>query len=198
MLNVLPKLELVAIMMYFITLPKVRRPSSTASCGTIRSRSSMIMSAASLATSTAESTHHDHRDAPGARHRRGPALWLPRNGRIQLRQGGEPAKGPLESLRRLHRPVVHFSRYRTGKRGKARLLFQNNPTMRPSSSTSIASDEGVAGRPGMVRISPQIITTNSAPAANRTSRTLSTWPLGAPRSSGSVENEYCVLAMQIG
>jgi hypothetical protein len=40
------------------------------------------------------------------------------------------------------------------------------------------------GRPGMVITSPQTMTTNSAPAARRTSRTSITWPLGAPRSGG--------------
>jgi hypothetical protein len=50
----------------------------------------------------------------------------------------------------------------------------------------------------MVMMSPQIITTNSAPAARRTSRTFTMWPLGAPRSLGSVENEYCVLATHTG
>ena len=47
-------------------------------------------------------------------------------------------------------------------------------------------------------MSPQIITTNSAPAASRTSRMLTTWPDGAPRSCGSVENEYCVFATHTG
>ena len=70
--------------------------------------------------------------------------------------------------------------------------------MFPSSSTSIAADEGTLGSPGMVMMSPQTKTTNSAPAASRTSRMLSAWPLGAPRRNGSVENEYGVFAMQIG
>ncbi len=48
MLNMLPKFELVPIIRYFMTLPKVRRPSSTPSCSTRRSCSSRIMSAASL------------------------------------------------------------------------------------------------------------------------------------------------------
>jgi hypothetical protein len=39
---------------------------------------------------------------------------------------------------------------------------------------------GHLGRPGMVMMSPQIITTNSAPAASRTSRTLITWPEAHP------------------
>ena len=56
MLNMLPKLELVPIMMYFKILPKVRRPSITPACTTSRFCSNKIMSAAALATSTAEST----------------------------------------------------------------------------------------------------------------------------------------------
>ena len=63
---------------------------------------------------------------------------------------------------------------------------------------SIREDAGSLGRPGMVMMSPQIITTNSAPAARRTSRIFTMWPLGAPRRLGSVENEYCVLATQTG
>ena len=58
------------------------------------------------------------------------------------------------------------------------------------------SDDGVLGRPGMVMISPQMATTKPAPAESLTSRTGTTWPVGAPRRLGSVENEYCVLAMQ--
>jgi hypothetical protein len=55
---------------------------------------------------------------------------------------------------------------------------------------SILSAEGTFGNPGMVITSPQITTMNSAPAARRTSRTLTVWPLGAPRAPGSVEKEY--------
>ncbi len=56
MLNMLPKFELVPIMMYFMILTKVRRPSITPACSTFRSSRNMIMSAAALATSTALST----------------------------------------------------------------------------------------------------------------------------------------------
>ena len=59
---------------------------------------------------------------------------------------------------------------------------------------SMRIDAGSLGKPGMVMMSPQIITTNSAPAANRTSRTFTVWPKGAARSLGSVENEYWVLS----
>ena len=50
----------------------------------------------------------------------------------------------------------------------------------------------------MVMMSPQIITTNSAPAARRTSRTLTTWSSGAPRSAASVENDDWVFATHTG
>ena len=50
----------------------------------------------------------------------------------------------------------------------------------------------------MVMISPQIATTNSAPAESRTSRTVTTWSLGAPFMSPFVVKLYCVLAMQTG
>ena len=46
---------------------------------------------------------------------------------------------------------------------------------------------GNLGSPGMVMMSPQIMTTNSAPAASLTSRMLTTWLLGAPRRIG-----YCI------
>ena len=51
---------------------------------------------------------------------------------------------------------------------------QNNPTILPSAPTSIASAAGTFGRPGIVMTSPQIATTNSAPAESRTSRTFTT------------------------
>ncbi len=63
---------------------------------------------------------------------------------------------------------------------------------------SMRSADGTFGSPGMVMTSPQITTMNSAPAASRTSRMFTVCPLGAPRAAGSVEKEYCVLAMQIG
>src|SRR5262249_31193417 len=75
---------------------------------------------------------------------------------------------------------------------------QNSPTMRPSGPTSIESAAGPLGRPGMVMISPQIATTNSAPAESRTSRTVNTWPSGAPLVSALVVKLYWVLAMQTG
>ena len=50
--------------------------------------------------------------------------------------------------------------------------------------TSIVSAAGRSGRPGIVMTSPHTITTNSAPAARRTSRMSTEWPVGAPRSCG--------------
>ncbi|MNN37847.1 hypothetical protein D3C81_1518130 [compost metagenome] len=55
-LKTLPKLELAVILMYLSILAKVRRPSITPCSSTIRLFSSRIISAASLAISTAEST----------------------------------------------------------------------------------------------------------------------------------------------
>src|ERR1039457_4027721 len=52
MLNMLPKFELVPMMMYFMMLAKERRPSFTPSFNTARSFSSRMTLAASLATST--------------------------------------------------------------------------------------------------------------------------------------------------
>ena len=54
--------------------------------------------------------------------------------------------------------------------------------MRPSGSTVMPSAEGFRGNPGLVMISPQMATMNSAPAESLTSRTGSTWPVGAPYS----------------
>jgi len=50
--NILPKLELIPIIIYFIVLPNTFRPSMTPSCNTAKSFWVRIMSAASLATST--------------------------------------------------------------------------------------------------------------------------------------------------
>ena len=62
----------------------------------------------------------------------------------------------------------------------------------------MASAEGTFGSPGIVMMSPQTMTTNSAPAARRTSRTFTTWPDGAPRRLASVAKDYCVFATQTG
>ena len=70
--------------------------------------------------------------------------------------------------------------------------------MVPSSARSIRDADGSLGSPGMVIMSPHTTTTKPAPADKRTSRTWSSWPVGAPRKVGSVENEYCVFAMHTG
>src|SRR5205807_7076860 len=75
---------------------------------------------------------------------------------------------------------------------------QNRPMILPSAPTSMASAAGTLGSPGMVMTSPQIATTNSAPADSRTSRTFTTWSLGAPLELGLVVKLYWVLAMQTG
>src|SRR6266850_7514543 len=80
----------------------------------------------------------------------------------------------------------------------ADLPRQNSPTIRPSGVISILFADGIFGSPGMVMMSPQIATTNSAPADKRTSRTGTTWCLGAPFLSGSVVKLYCVFATQTG
>ena len=81
---------------------------------------------------------------------------------------GERARIDLPAFRSLGRSasparglVVHGDSYFT----------QNSPTILPSGLMSIASAAGTFGKPGIVMISPQIATTNSAPADNRTSRT---------------------------
>src|SRR6266540_834730 len=75
---------------------------------------------------------------------------------------------------------------------------QNSPAIWPLPSRPIISADGTLGRPGIVMMSPQMTTMNSAPADSRTSRIGTTWFDGAPLRLGSVENEYCVFAMQIG
>ena len=57
---------------------------------------------------------------------------------------------------------------------------------------------GTLGSPGMVIISPQTTTINSAPLESLTSFIGTLCPLGAPLSVGSVEKLYWVFAMQIG
>src|SRR5207342_2316544 len=81
-------------------------------------------------------------------------------GTVPVIEGQSPSLGDSPRLQ-LSSPVCHECR-----------STQNNPTIRPSGPTSMASAAGTLGRPGMVMISPQIATTNSAPAESRTSRTL--------------------------
>ena len=75
---------------------------------------------------------------------------------------------------------------------------QKRPTIWPSASRSMASAAGTLGSPGMVMISPVRQTMKPAPAETLTSRISTSKPVGRPRRVGSVENEYWVLAMQIG
>ena len=71
-LNIFPKLELAVIFMYLLILPNVFLPSSTPSSNTIKSFSNKIISALSLAISTAEST-----DIPMSDWRNAPASLIP-------------------------------------------------------------------------------------------------------------------------
>ena len=66
------------------------------------------------------------------------------------------------------------------------------------STRSIFSADGSFGSPGIVMMSPQIITTNSAPAASRTSRTFTTWSVGAPRTAALTVIDACVFATHTG
>src|SRR3954447_21171989 len=75
---------------------------------------------------------------------------------------------------------------------------QNSPVIRPSSVRSMLLAAGTRGRPGIVMISPQTATMNSAPADSLISRTPRIWSVGAPFAFASVEKLYCVLAMHTG
>jgi hypothetical protein len=76
--------------------------------------------------------------------------------------------------------------------------LRTGPSIWPSSLRRIVSADGTRGRPGMVMISPQITTTKPAPGRQPHLAHRHVWPVGAPRRFGSVEKEYCVLAMQTG
>lgn len=64
--------------------------------------------------------------------------------------------------------------------------------MRPFSSMSIFSAEGILGKPGMVIISPVMATMNPAPAETFKLRTVITNPSGAPKRAALSEKEYWV------
>src|SRR5688572_28504138 len=83
-------------------------------------------------------------------------------------------------------------------RNSNRAQDQNRPSISPLALSLMLLADGTRGRPGMVMISPQMTTMNSAPADSLTSRTGTTWLLGSPFRFGSVEKLYCVLAMQTG
>ena len=67
-----------------------------------------------------------------------------------------------------------------------------------ASPTRKRAAAGTRGSPGIVMISPDITTTNPAPADGRNSRTVNSCPVGRPSRDGSSDSEYCVLATQIG
>src|SRR5215207_10620599 len=122
----------------------------------------------------------------------GHQLWRDGDPGITLRSGECKVKG----LNKSSCAIQSFFRGLAPRRSTT--SFQNRPTILPPSSRPMTSAEGILGRPGMVMMSPQTTTMNSAPAARRTSRIGTTWSTGAPFRLGSVEKEYCVLAMQIG
>src|SRR5215471_2573468 len=76
--------------------------------------------------------------------------------------------------------------------------FVQIPTISPLASTSTLKARGALGNPGISIMLPAITTTKPAPAESEASVTFKVQPLGAPRSLGLSENEYCVLAMQTG
>jgi hypothetical protein len=82
---------------------------------------------------------------------------------------------PRKNHRR-ERPRFYHARFKrvnnAGRKPPAGEVRQNRPTTLPSSVRSILSEDGTLGKPGMVMMSPQIITMNSAPAASLTSRML--------------------------
>ena len=60
------------------------------------------------------------------------------------------------------------------------------------------SDAGDAGKPGIVIISPVKTTTKPAPFDKVILFTVIAKSLGAPKSEGLSDKEYCVLATHIG
>lgn len=63
---------------------------------------------------------------------------------------------------------------------------------------SISKKHGRVGKPGIFEMSPQITTTNPAPAEMKMSFTTTLKPVGAPLIVGSAVNEFDVFAMQTG
>lgn len=63
---------------------------------------------------------------------------------------------------------------------------------------SISKKHGRVGSPGIFEMSPQITTTNPAPAEMKMSFTTTLKPVGAPLTVGSAVNEFDVFAMQTG
>ena len=78
------------------------------------------------------------------------------------------------------------------------ISLYESPTTDPSSAMSMLKNPGLVGKPGIVCISPTSATRNPAPALGLSSLIGIIKPEGAPLALGSAENEYWVLAMQIG
>src|SRR5215831_16309373 len=72
------------------------------------------------------------------------------------------------------------------------------PMILPESSTSIDAARETFGSPGISIMLPEIATTKPAPAESDAFVTLRVQPLGAPRSFGLSESEYCVFAIHTG
>ena len=70
--------------------------------------------------------------------------------------------------------------------------------MFPFSSTSIFSDAGIFGSPGIVNMFPVSITINPAPVFNITSFTCILNGSSHNKFFASSENEYCVFAIHTG
>src|SRR6202140_3530463 len=68
----------------------------------------------------------------------------------------------------------------------------------PFAFTSTLAARETLGKPGISIMFPAMATMNPAPAERDASVIFSVQPVGAPRSLGLSENEYCVLAMQTG
>ena len=71
------------------------------------------------------------------------------------------------------RPCIHGARHHA-RAAHQKEQVQNSPMIFPDSSRSMEDAAGSRGRPGIVITSPQMTTMNSAPAARRTSLTLTT------------------------
>ena len=142
---------------------------------------------------------------------RSSASWRPWDGRPALRISRSRSRvpaicpGPLISPDRLSDdrcspadPVGSFRAALGRPSDEGRALLRTAPRSPLARRGRSSRTAGWRGRPGMVMMSPQIITTKPAPAESRTSRTGTTCPLGAPSREASAEKEYCVLATQIG
>ena len=136
-----------------------------------------------------------------ARHRRTPPR-APGRARAHV-PAGETAPARARRVRRFRR-VGTEPRRRNGCRSQLGRTAAGARRSEEADDPAVLVDVDRCRRParpagpGIVMMSPQIITTNPAPAARRTSRMSTTCPVGAPRSFGSVENEYWVFATHTG